>query len=52
LTGGGADVLVESDGTIRTTATDIEMTVHLRVQLDGEPFFERDWRETVPRQLV
>ncbi len=47
-----ADVLIESDGTIRTTETDIEMTVRLRVQLDGEPFFERDWHETVGRDLL
>ena len=46
------EVLVEADGTIRTTETDIEMRVGLRVTLDGEPFFEREWDETVPRRLV
>ncbi len=48
----GTDILIESDGTIHTTPTEIEMTVRLRVQLDGEPFFEREWQETVPRDLL
>ncbi len=52
LGGDGLTVLVESDGTISTSATDIEMRVRLRVRLDDEPFFERSWQETVPRRLV
>jgi hypothetical protein len=52
LTGDGPDVVVESDGTIRTTATDIAMTVNLHVRYGGEPFFDRSWEETVPRDLV
>ncbi len=43
---------VESSGTVRTTATDFHMTVDLTVALDGEPFFERTWSETIPRRLV
>jgi hypothetical protein len=46
------EFLVEADGTIRTTATEIEMRVALRVRLDGEPFFEREWHETVERDLL
>jgi hypothetical protein len=46
------EILVEADGTIRTTATEIEMRVALRVRLDGEPFFAREWRETVERDLL
>ena len=29
-----------------------DLTVDLEVDLDGEPFFERDWHETIPRRLV
>ncbi len=32
--------------------TDFRMTVELEVDLDGEPFFRRDWDETIPRRLV
>jgi hypothetical protein len=46
------EILVEADGTIKTTETEIAMRVGLRVSLDGEPFFARDWAETVPRRLV
>jgi len=45
-------VLVESSVTVRTTPTDFHMTVDLTVALDGEPFFERTWSETIPRRLV
>ena len=45
-------IVVESDGTIRTTATDIAMSVNLHVRYGGEPFFDRSWEETVPRDLV
>ena len=31
---------------------DFDLTVDLEVDLDGEPFFERRWRERIPRQLV
>ena len=52
LTGDGPDIVVESDGTIRTTATDIAITVNLHVRYGGEPLFDRSWEETVPRDLV
>ena len=48
----GSEVLIEANGTIRTTATDFHMNVGLRVTLDGAPFFERGWLETTPRDLV
>jgi putative CocE/NonD family hydrolase len=35
-----------------STATDFTLTVRLEVDVDGARFFERDWAETVPRQLV
>jgi uncharacterized protein len=48
----GSEVLIEANGTIRTTETDFHMNVGLRVTLDGAPFFERGWLETIPRRLV
>ena len=48
----GSEILIEANGTIRTTATDFHMNVGLRVTLDGAPFFERGWLETIPRDLV
>ncbi len=49
---GGREILVEADGTVRTTESEIEMRVRLRVHLDGEPFFERAWTEAVGRDLL
>jgi hypothetical protein len=48
----GSEVLIEATGTIRTTETDFHMNVGLRVTLDGAPFFERGWLESIPRRLV
>ena len=48
----GTEILVEASGTTRTTATDFDMSVELRVTLDGSSFFERTWTETIPRRLV
>lgn len=48
----GSEILVEASGTLRSTATDFHMNVGLRVTLDGAPFFERGWLETIPRRLV
>jgi hypothetical protein len=48
----GSEILIEANGTIRTTATDFHMNVGLRVSLDGAPFFERGSLETIPRRLV
>ncbi|HZC33856.1 MAG TPA: CocE/NonD family hydrolase C-terminal non-catalytic domain-containing protein, partial [Candidatus Bathyarchaeia archaeon] len=48
----GSEFLIEANGTIRTTASDFHMNVGLRVTLDGAPFFERGWLETIPRRLV
>ena len=38
--------------TQRSTETDFDLSVRLEVDVDGERFFERDWRETIPRHLV
>jgi hypothetical protein len=36
----------------RSTVSDFELSVRLEVEVDGDRFFERDWRETIPRNLV
>ncbi len=48
----GTETLIEASGTIRSTETDFHMNVGLRVTIDGAPFFERGWLETIPRRLV
>jgi putative CocE/NonD family hydrolase len=48
----GSEILIEASGTTRSTETDFHMNVGLRVTLDGAPFFERGWLETIPRRLV
>ena len=47
-----SEVLIEASGTIRSTEADFHMNVGLKVTLDGAPFFERGWLETIPRRLV
>ena len=36
----------------RSTASDFDLSVRLEVDVDGARFFDRDWQETIPRQLV
>jgi putative CocE/NonD family hydrolase len=48
----GHRILIIADGGIRTSATAFDMTAHLKVDLDGEPFFERTWREEIARDLL
>lgn len=45
-------ITVIADGGIETSTTAFDMSAHLRVDLDGEPFFERTWREAIPRDLL
>lgn len=45
-------ITVVADGGIETSATAFDMTAHLKVDLDGELFFERTWREAIPRDLL
>ena len=52
LRDGGAEVEIRALGTVRSTETDFHMNVGLSVTLDGAPFFERGWLETIPRRLV
>ena len=48
----GQGVVVVADGTTVATTTAFEMDVSIRVELDGAPFFERAWREVIPRDLL
>lgn len=48
----GRKVVVVADGTTVATTTAFEMDVGIRVELDGAPFFERSWREVIPRDLL
>jgi putative CocE/NonD family hydrolase len=48
----GHRVDVVADGTTVATSTAFEMDVGIRVRLDGELFFERHWREEIPRDLL
>ncbi|MFL5725495.1 MAG: CocE/NonD family hydrolase [Chloroflexota bacterium] len=52
LRDGDIDVQIDAAGSVTSTETDFEMAVQLRVRLDGEPFFDRSWAETIPRRLV
>ena len=36
----------------RSTVSDFDLSVRLEVDVDGERFFDRDWQERIPRQLV
>jgi len=46
------EILVEASGTTRTTGTEFQMEVALTVAFGDAPFFERTWRESIPRRLV
>jgi putative CocE/NonD family hydrolase len=48
----GRRIDIRAGGETTSTETDFRMTVRLEVDLDGEPFFRRDWDETIPRRLV
>jgi hypothetical protein len=48
----GVVVEVAADGTTVATGSAFEWRIGLRVALDGEPFFERRWQESIPRDLL
>ena len=48
----GLDVLVVADGTTVAGPVAFDMTGSLRVEVDGEPFFERRWDERITRDLL
>jgi uncharacterized protein len=48
----GSVVRVRAGGTTVASAGDFDMRVRLRVELDGEPFFERRWHEVIERDQL
>jgi putative CocE/NonD family hydrolase len=52
LRDGDLEVLIEATGLVTSTATDFDIEGSVRVTLDGTPFHEREWRESIPRRLV
>jgi uncharacterized protein len=48
----GRKVDIVADGTTVATEDAFEMDVSIRVDLDGARFFERAWREVIPRDLL
>ena len=48
----GIRVEVTATGSIRSTQYDFDFNLDLRVDLDGRPFFTKEWRERVPRALL
>jgi hypothetical protein len=47
----GYETHVRSTGAFRSTATDIHLDIQLSVTLNGSPFYQKAWLETVPRRL-
>jgi len=45
-------IVITADGTTAATGDAFDWTANLQVELDGERFFERSWRETIPRDLL
>ena len=50
--GDGFAIDVRAEGVIASDEGAFDVRVALAVRLDGEPFFEREWRERIPRNLV
>jgi len=48
----GRRIVVVAEGTTVADATAFEWRTALRVELDGRTFFERDWHEAIPRDLI
>jgi len=48
----GRRIDIVADGTTIAGTEALDMTANLRVELDGEPFFERTWEERIPRDLL
>jgi len=43
---------IRADARQASTVADFDLAVRLEVDVDGVRFFERDWAERIPRQLV
>jgi putative CocE/NonD family hydrolase len=51
-TGEGWDADIRATGLIASDEGSFDVRVALDVSLDGKPFFAREWRESIPRNLV
>ena len=51
-TGDGWDADIRATGVIASDEGSFDVRVALDVSLDGEPFFAREWQESIPRRLV
>ncbi len=52
LTERGYETHIRATGAIRSTETDFHLDVQLQVNLNGQPFFQKSWLESIPRRLV
>jgi putative CocE/NonD family hydrolase len=52
LDANGHRIVVIADGATIATESAFDMAVRLRIELDGESFFDRAWRERIPRDLL
>ena len=48
----GRRIVVVAEGTTVADATAFDWRAGIRVELDGETFFQRDWHEAIPRDLI
>ena len=48
----GHRIVVLADGTTIATESAFDMAARLRVELDGNEVFEREWRERIERDLL
>ena len=48
----GYEIYIRSTGAIRSTETDLHVDIQLRVTLNGNPFFQKSWLESIPRQWL
>jgi hypothetical protein len=48
----GYEIYIRSTGTIRSTETDLQVDLQLLVTLNGNPFFQKSWLESIPRQWL
>jgi putative CocE/NonD family hydrolase len=48
----GRRIIVVAEGTTVADATTFDWSAGIRVELDGEEFFRREWHEAIPRDLT
>ena len=50
--GGLTQIEIRARSRQTSTVSDFDLAVHLEVDVDGDRFFDREWREIIPRHLV